>query len=198
MRLSIITPTIGRPTLLRTVREVQDQRDMRDEHIVVFDGPNPELQTQVNDFVGVRTLVLDPAGRHYGAPATDLGIRSATGDYLWCVNDDDVPAPLAIATIKKALSKEPGVPHIFCMVEKGSSFPYHLHRFYGKDRFLMENYIGNPMLVFPYEPELANWSDMPNIPNLDWHWLSHHLERFKARGLDAVWHDEVIYWIRPD
>lgn len=91
-KLSIITPTCGRPSLLAAVGCVNSQIGLDDEHIIVHDS---------GDY-------------RFGNPQRDEGIARAKGDYIVFLDDDDLLMPDALLSIKEAVAKAPEpIPHMF-------------------------------------------------------------------------------------
>jgi hypothetical protein len=124
-RLSVIVPTVSRPTLVRALRALTNQAwETGDEVILIGDGPQPVASNLLNQFVE-RGL----PGRYVEMPRTANGgdwghtprnraidQRLAVGDYLVAADDDDAMAPDAIRRIRETLKLNPNRPHIFRQV----------------------------------------------------------------------------------
>jgi glycosyltransferase involved in cell wall biosynthesis len=107
---SVVIPTIGRMTLVRTIRSVREQ-SVPAEVIVVFDTYQSDdaivrATRNIAESYGARFLVLD-AGRHdSGSPQIVFGSQLARGDWLLNFGDDDVYEPDAFATIAAAIEDQ--------------------------------------------------------------------------------------------
>jgi len=119
-RISVIIPTLGRPTLQRAVDSVLPQLG-DGELIIVADGPVSQMC-----WGWIATLMtLDPRVRYYetaptrswGAAQYDYGMDIAVGD--WCVflPDDDWMPEGALDAIRRGVQGKDGV-HVFgCLME---------------------------------------------------------------------------------
>lgn len=116
MSLSVIMPTIGRPTLVAAVASVRTQLQDHDELLVVHDGQTASLWDA--PFLPDGRLVLASTGRRhndYGATARNVGLMLARGQYCVFLDDDDVYTPDALALFRKAAAEEPDALHVFKM-----------------------------------------------------------------------------------
>ena len=113
--LSVLVPTIGRPTLARTLRSLQDL-EAADEVIVIGDGEQKEAQSEFHRSAlpGIYISVRGPSG-DWGHTPRNLVMSRARGDYLLHMDDDDYYLPGAVSIIRAALLKQPGLPHLFRM-----------------------------------------------------------------------------------
>jgi glycosyltransferase involved in cell wall biosynthesis len=101
---SIITPTIGRPSLLKTCKTINEQTCDEWEHLVVYDGPKQDLPifTQIQHpqrkiiFTGQTYNDYGHSVRHYAWDYT-------THNNLMYLDDDDYYHPACLATIKPFL-----------------------------------------------------------------------------------------------
>lgn len=123
--VTVIVPTLGRPTLARLFASLERQLLAGDEVIVVADAQG---------FVDAAAEMYEHAGRDscafwrfhvmdsgcWGHPARNWAMSEARGDLLWSLNDDDTAAPLALAHIRGA---DRHAPSIFRSVwEPGTRF----------------------------------------------------------------------------
>lgn len=104
MQLSVITATCQRPALLGHALQqfrLQSLGDMKCEHIVVSDGPDPMARFLTQRW---RARYFETPVRcgHAGAFAKDLGIQQARGEYVCFWDDDNWYAPHALATLLAA------------------------------------------------------------------------------------------------
>jgi glycosyltransferase involved in cell wall biosynthesis len=184
MSLSIIVPTIGRPSLFNTLASIVAQPldrspvpdvDEGDEVLVI--GGSPAGIIGFESF-GVRHVPC-PMGGHWGCEERMLGIAQARQSHLAFLDDDDVWLPHARAAIGRAIATDPDQPILFQMR-------------YGSGRVLwatpsvqMGN-VSTQMIVVPNDPtRLGRWTtrregDYDFLASLGW------------PASDIVWRDEVI------
>lgn len=109
--VSVITPTIpSRHELLlnRCIPSVQAQAYPRVEHVIVADGPDPELTGKITGLSSGsafyhRVLFLqlpqrDPE-RHWGHHARLAGIEASSGELVCYLDDDDAYRPEHVAKL---------------------------------------------------------------------------------------------------
>lgn len=112
--LSLIIPTLGRPTLLRALRSVVPQLFCRDEVIVVGDGEQPVAREIAREFHQV--VYLETEGTScWGHAERNLGMKKATGTHLAFLDDDDVWLPGARSHIEAASAAFRDQPVFFRM-----------------------------------------------------------------------------------
>lgn len=89
--LSIITPTIGRETLKRTCKSLDNQSSKDFEHIVIFDGIEPNTSLNPENRIILKTKKLGRFGDKHGiaAEVRNYGLNFCSGDYIGFVDDDD-------------------------------------------------------------------------------------------------------------
>jgi glycosyltransferase involved in cell wall biosynthesis len=108
----VITPTWERhkPLMQTCVPAVQNQRNITFEHIVVSDGPDPELRALMAECEpDVRFFELpehDPE-KHWGAPARLFGISQARGEFIAYLDDDDNWLSNHLSLLRHALLSRP-------------------------------------------------------------------------------------------
>lgn len=114
--LSVILPTVGRPSLRATLASIDCQLGPFDEVIVVSDGKNDDTRKVVKaagrQYVYIELLERI---RDWGGTPRNIGIWSATRQYLTFMDDDDVYLPGAFEAIRKAVLERQCVPTIFRM-----------------------------------------------------------------------------------
>lgn len=116
-RVTVITPTWNRHDMLleRCIPSVQAQGYHEFEHIVVSDGPDPELAQKLAQpwLNGWKSLwyselpVHDPE-LHYGHHARAYALGIASGRYVTYCDDDDALRPQHIGALAQALDEHPG------------------------------------------------------------------------------------------
>lgn len=114
--LSIIVPTIGRPSLLTTIQSIDVQLGPFDEVIVISDGPSGEARRMVTA-AGRKYIYLETSGRmwDFGGTPRNIGIARARGKYLAFMDDDDIYLPGALDAIRQGAMENPRVPLVFRM-----------------------------------------------------------------------------------
>lgn len=119
---SILLPTIGRPSLARTLASIYTQRlEFGDEVLLAIDA-NYNAAHATWDAAKLSGKVFSiPNGPHcdWGHTPRNLVMPYATGDYLLSIDDDDSYEPGAFDAIRRALAENPQRPHIFRMRYKG-------------------------------------------------------------------------------
>jgi glycosyltransferase involved in cell wall biosynthesis len=139
--VSVITPSWRRHDLLlnRCVPSVQAQTYGNVEHVVISDGPDPELAAVIREW---RQRVLDgeprpmhdvqfrempehdPAAR-WGHRARLRGLELAKGDYIAYLDDDNAFRPGHVARLVAALEADPGAGFAYSLIlMNGHGPPY--------------------------------------------------------------------------
>lgn len=150
MRLSVITPTLGRASLRGALDSLVAQLDPEDEAIVVGDGPQPAAHAITRAYDGRVRYEETPATRAWGYHQRNFGVEMAKGDFLWFIDDDDIAAPDAIQAIK--LKSEKDRPNFFRMRFRESG------KYVWKTPELKLGNVGTPNFVFPNDPaKLGEW-----------------------------------------
>lgn len=114
--VSIITPTWRRHDMLltRCVPSVQKQDYPRVEHVIVSDGPDPELREKISE-------VASPFNRHsirffeiperqpgkYGCRPRKYGIEKARGGLIGYNDDDDLLRPRHVSRLVASMEADP-------------------------------------------------------------------------------------------
>lgn len=116
VRLSIVVPTLNRPTLSATLSSFGPAGILgTDEVIVVWgDGSDPsEAVARVSLPCRTRVVYARADRPDYGNTQKTAGIREATGTHVCFMDDDDVYNPDALTKIRQALAVSPTLPHVF-------------------------------------------------------------------------------------
>ena len=125
---SIIVPTVGRPTLERTLASLAPQLAHGDELIVTRRDDAP-----------------------WGHKSRDEAIQRAAGSHLWFMDDDDIAADGALAAIRAAVEEVPDAVHVFRMRTAEG-------RVYWGEPVARVGEVGTPMIVAPNVPgKLGQW-----------------------------------------
>jgi glycosyltransferase involved in cell wall biosynthesis len=116
--LTIILPTIGRPSLKGSLDSIAMQLGMYDQVFVVADGQYPESKKLVESY-GIQYAYFELSdGPHndWGARARNFALPKAKKAYIAFMDDDDCYLPGAFAKIRAAIQALPGKPFIFRML----------------------------------------------------------------------------------
>jgi len=108
-----VIPTLGRPTLARTVFSFIDQLEDGDEVLLVADPKgDPEYVRFVHRGIvakklGVHSSVrVERAPGGWGHPQRNHGVRYALGSRIWCIADDDVATAHALQAIRLSIEED--------------------------------------------------------------------------------------------
>lgn len=186
VRLSVIVPTCGRPTLKNTILSIAPQLQDGDELIMIHDGPQdgwPEAPRGPK-FRFVRT---HEKTSNNGASQRDRGMELAEGTHLMFCDDDDIFVPDALAAAREAIAKYPNNLLIFRMQYGHSEMTLWRHPAYELCN------VGTPMLVVPNSRLLPSWAGLQeNIHDYLWGKAVQD-----ERGLQPIFIDKVISIIKP-
>lgn len=187
--ISLIIPTVSRPSLVRTLASVRMQRWLTgDEVILVGDGSQPiarEVWEQFN-IPGWFVEVPGPS-KNWGHTPRNLIMPQATGSHLMAVDDDDELTPDAVDIVRQALRAAPDRPHIFRMSG------HHAVGTVWKEPVLREGNVGTPMMVAPNIPgKVAKFNEHRYAGDFDFirDTCGHYPD-------GPVWHEGVICLVRP-
>lgn len=151
MRLTIVTPTIGRASLTATLASIAGQLAPGDEHLVIGDGVRPEAAEMCARFGA--TYHDGPVARDYGNTQRDIAAQLATGDYMLYCDDDDTFTPDALDIVRAALWSQPDMPHIFKMRHPVLDVLWQCPA-------LVPSNVGTPMFCVPRDKRMARWNDL--------------------------------------
>lgn len=115
--LSIILPTIGKATLVRTLRSIKIQHGVSYELLLVSDGPSKVAKSLWEQFGFPGQYIEVPGGPSgdWGHTPRNLAMPRASGKWLMSIDDDDVYLDGVFAKISELLNKGPEIPHLFRM-----------------------------------------------------------------------------------
>jgi glycosyltransferase involved in cell wall biosynthesis len=115
---SVIVPTCGRKSLDRAIKRLRQQDEGDIEVIVIGDGYQPGAERIVRRagrrWPGIRYYETEPT-YSWGNSQRMLGMERAEGRYLLFLDDDDLTARGAFASMRAAVHEHPGSPLIFRM-----------------------------------------------------------------------------------
>jgi GT2 family glycosyltransferase len=181
VRLSIVIPTLGRPTLERTLASCSDADEIVVVHDTVKGGSTPSLPPNAVLIEGRWGVTGGHAGRQEG-------IRRATGTHLAFMDDDDVYTPGAIQMMRDAACER---PVIFRM-------DHYSHGVLWRDPVVRFGNVSTQMYVVPNEPaRLGSWE--PHAPGLpepggDYTFIAGCVTHMG----EPVWREEIISTLRPE
>lgn len=176
--ISVVIPTLGRPSLPAMLRSLAPQLNDCDEVVVVGDGPRPTAAAAVRSMRDPRIRYLEhhDDASIFGNAQRNVGVEHSTGDVLWFCDDDDQALPHALSVIRRELQDE--VPVMFRMFHEGRVL---------WSRAVMEKAnIGGAMFVVPRSRFLP-WPVPGQESDSDFEWLV----AIAADGLR--WSDTPIY-----
>ena len=187
MRVSFIVPTIGRPTLARSLRSIRWQMQDGDEVVVCGPADLPILRW-------CRHMRMDNVPRCYGGPERRLGIENATGDYLAFLDDDDIFLPNARGLMADAAEQTPHRPVVFRMQDLATGVVKWVD--ISPEPCLKNGNVGSPMIFVPNDPKmLGRWSDrycgdFEFLNSMKW-------SKYERRRNSIVFRPEIIALLRP-
>lgn len=123
--VSVIIPTLHRPTLLKRALESVFRQSWRElEVIVVVDGPDPDTVAVLQTVEDPRLCVVQNPRSLTAAGARNAGIDLAKGEWIAFLDDDDEWMPEKLAKqLAYAESRGPAlITCLSCVVTSGGSF----------------------------------------------------------------------------
>jgi glycosyltransferase involved in cell wall biosynthesis len=203
--LSVIVPTVGRPSLRRTLRSLLRQGDRLPwEAVLVGDthAPNGGPGTWAHQLPSAQRLAQsDPrfvytecdGGMHaWGHPQRNHGATVARGKYLAWLGDDDIYLPGAFEQLARALYRREDDPRVllFRWIAPWKQVLWHTAGFLGEE----PGHIDAECIVCPNVPaKLGVWR---NRYQGDFDFIAETVERWG--GLSRViWQPEVIAQAQP-
>lgn len=186
MSLSIIIPSLGRPTLARTLASFVGSLEPGDEAIIVADerGDVEQARRIWSETSSEGSVVFaTQEGGEYGNAQRERGMAMARGTHLGFVDDDDVYAPEALGLFREHACDR---PVIFRMRMPDGSLIWRDHE------IRYANY-GTPMGLWPNVPGLGKW-----IPHVAGSGQDYVFARDSCEALgEPVWVDRVVAFVRP-
>lgn len=183
MKLSVIIPTCGRPSLQQTLASLASQPmhttgPDADEVVIVGQAHRSAFECAA---LAVQYFPCR-IGHHWGCEERTLGIAKATGTHLAFIDDDDWWLPGARAAIADAMATTPTQPVLFKMrYGNGSTLWDHPRVQCGS--------VSTQMILIPNDPaRLGRWTTRREG---DYDFLA----SMKWPSSDIVWRTEVIAYI---
>jgi glycosyltransferase involved in cell wall biosynthesis len=121
--ITFIIPTIGRPTLLRTVQSIQHQTLGLWKAVIVFDGMIPTINL---DDERIQIISVPKCGLvNYAGQVRNEGIKLATTPWIGFVDDDDILSPDYIQHLQHHIKQQDPEVVIFRMYGYDKVYPPH-------------------------------------------------------------------------
>lgn len=161
VRFSILIPTIGRPTLYRTLACLLEAGIRKDDQVIVVgDGRRPEAERIASFFkdrLPISYVELSPPGQNAGHPARNYGMSLSTGTHLLSIDDDDGHVKGALDVVRRLVSGAPDRIHIFRMTACARRLPWDV---LWRERSVGECNLGTPLFVVPNDrSRLGVWGN---------------------------------------
>ncbi|MDA0832758.1 MAG: glycosyltransferase family A protein [Planctomycetota bacterium] len=189
--ISVITPTLGRDSLTRTMISVVPQLGPNDEWLIVADGACPAARELVERASDTRIRYFESLDNRsaYGNAQRNAAMRQSKNDLLMFVDDDDWLLPDALDAVRR--EGVHGVPLMFRMdYLPRNTLLWRVSR-------LREANVGGGMFVTPNRRDrLAEWpvyddSYSDDYRASDYQFISRTLALWPANSLR--WCRDVIY-----
>jgi glycosyltransferase involved in cell wall biosynthesis len=100
-KITFIIPTIGRHTIIKTIRSLFEQTNNNWKCIIVCDGIlfNKEIQNTINSDSRISVITIQKTGvQNKAGTVRNKGIELVKTDWVGFVDDDDVLSPLYVDT----------------------------------------------------------------------------------------------------
>lgn len=190
LAITVIVPTIGRPTLERTLRSFVGDLGPHDEVVVMQDGDLPHVeflcQGLAREFpLPVWTCAWEEPQGCYGHPLRNLAIEKFVDtSHVWTIDDDDVAAPDAIKTLRKYLQ------HDFVIFKMEFGPGSHANGIVcWRYKQIMHGDVGTPMI---FARKSLSRFGLHYSGDLD------YAKGLKALFGEPTWAEETIALIRPE
>ena len=121
MKLAFVVPTIGRPSLIRTLNSIKSQMQPQDILAVVADGFVNETQKLLESAQIKPDRMWTFPRRHgdWGHTPRNKAFAEIDGDFILTLDDDDAYLEGAIDAIRTRLAESEPTPHMFKMYWRG-------------------------------------------------------------------------------
>lgn len=194
--LTIVVPTIGRPTLATTLASIARQELHPSDRVIValdtFGEPEREDVAALVASFGFELMRVDGGVHFMGNPQLNAAIAACATDYLCALGDDDVYVDGAIARIRATV--KPGRALLFQFYAPPYLVPGDPRRFVlWADRVLRVANISGCCIVAPREA-LVPVSHEPCC-EVDFEWI---VDIVKQTGQSPMWLRDVLVIARPD
>ena len=187
--LSVVIPSLGAPTLPRTLDSILRQRLIPGDQVIVMgDGPSDyfSIAEGYRDRLPIEHYFFED--HNVGNPQRNWAIENAVrADYLVWMDEDDVFMDGAFDVIRSAAGASPGRPLMFRVVTPD-------RRLLWETPELQFGAIDGHEFVTPNVPSrLGRWA---RCYEGDYFFMLSTLAKWPPGSL--IWHDEPIAFCRPD
>lgn len=117
-KLTLVTPTIGRQTLSRTVNSVLTQKEANYKYIVIFDGIPATMSSQMETMTVVEIEKRGIPGTNAAGAVCQYGLDISDTKYVGFVDDDDTITNDYVSEFYNVISDEDYDLIVFKMVYK--------------------------------------------------------------------------------
>jgi len=192
--ICVITPTIGRPTLKRTLES--GQLTGGDQWLLLSDGHQPDVHELWNRLKADRPYLHWLGTRvqkgEYGNLLRDTAMSLSKKDYFIFLDDDDIFAPNAIDIIKREIALYYPNPIMFKMINGNGEILW-------KTRDVTPGNVGGSMFCCPNNRDrLATWANGAGHRS-DFEFIRGTLEKYGADWRQQLrWSGDVIIHCRPE
>lgn len=192
--LTVIVPTIGRPSLVATLESLAQQRLAQYlEVLVVADTHNravdqPSVESMPGCFASLQWLEHDAGHSAWGHPQRNWAMERAQGLWVATLDDDDVWVPGAMDSIFGCLGNSDKTFHIFKMMHAQSGVVI------WNRRYPSQGNVGTPMMVWKNDSPVGEWG---SLYEGDFSFVSSTVHKLPNGMDDLYWQDKVIASIRP-
>lgn len=114
---SIVVPLYNTPSrfFVEMLQSVLDQTYSNWELVLVNASPeNQEMKEILVRFDDARVRTIEIAENHGIAGNTNIGIKAATGDYIFLLDHDDFIDPWALYMYAQAIANDPSIDILYC------------------------------------------------------------------------------------
>jgi glycosyltransferase involved in cell wall biosynthesis len=191
--VSVITPTWQRHNLLlRCIESVEAQDYSRIEHVIVSDGPDPELIELLTGYNVILAQLPEHSGRtRWGVEARLHGIEISSGEFIAYLDDDNQFRPDHISTLANLLTDSPNA-----IFGYGREIRHPSENFSGGASPPVLGGIDTSIMINRRSAfDVATWRDDGKQQTIDWDLA----KRWIAAGAEWVWSNKVTvdYWDGP-
>lgn len=203
--ICVITPTIGRPTLKRTLES--GKLGNNDLWLVMYDELNDFSRQPIAKIIADQYIALEmyhaifstaSLTNEYGNHARDMMLDWCKNldlfkrDYLIFLDDDDLFTPGAIEIIKQEIAAHHPRPIMFKMINGNGEILW-------RNRELTPGNVGGSMFCCPNIPgKLGKWSNGAGHRS-DYEFIRETMESYgDGWRQHIVWSDKVIIHCRPN
>jgi glycosyltransferase involved in cell wall biosynthesis len=107
MTTTFIIPSVGRPTLQRTIDSLLQQTNQEWKAIIIFDGIEPTIQS--ND-LRIEIMQIEKVGVHnHAGRVRNEGMKHVTTEWISFVDDDDIISNDYVEKLQEEIRDDIGV-----------------------------------------------------------------------------------------